>query len=189
MSFASWLSLLGRFTNRRNQRRRNSVGGVAAIVEVFETKALLSGYAGQGELWLPHSTPTAVSSATTSLLYGDDFGSPTVAITVAPTKGTVVDNGDGTFTYAANPNQIGSDSFDFEVTDSEGATHSGFCSVDLTNNGADAGYAYFAMQHSISGGIATHTTSIVYGDFDGDQVTVTIITAPTKGTLVDSTSG
>ena len=51
-----------------------------------------------------------------------DSDSLTVSITTLPTKGTVTNNGNGTFTYIAAVNQVGSDAFAFSVTDSKPGT-------------------------------------------------------------------
>ncbi|MDI5890552.1 retention module-containing protein, partial [Halomonas rhizosphaerae] len=45
-----------------------------------------------------------------------------VAVATAPTQGTVTYNGDGTFTYTANPGAEGSDSFSYTLTDADGDT-------------------------------------------------------------------
>ncbi|PRY70746.1 retention module-containing protein, partial [Halomonas ventosae] len=45
-----------------------------------------------------------------------------IAVTTAPTLGTVTYNGDGTFTYTANPGAEGSDSFSYTLTDADGDT-------------------------------------------------------------------
>ncbi|HUQ14157.1 MAG TPA: tandem-95 repeat protein, partial [Novosphingobium sp.] len=43
-----------------------------------------------------------------------------VAVTTGPTKGTVVYNGDGSFTYTPTPGKEGADSFTYTITDGDG---------------------------------------------------------------------
>ena len=45
-----------------------------------------------------------------------------VALATGPAKGTVSYNGDGSFTYTANPGAVGSDSFTYTITDADGDT-------------------------------------------------------------------
>ncbi len=45
-----------------------------------------------------------------------------VALATGPAKGTVSYNGDGSFTYTANPGAVGGDSFTYTITDADGDT-------------------------------------------------------------------
>jgi large repetitive protein len=45
-----------------------------------------------------------------------------VELTTGPAKGSVTYNGDGTFTYTANPGATGADSFTYTITDADGDT-------------------------------------------------------------------
>ncbi|WP_346064029.1 retention module-containing protein, partial [Halomonas salifodinae] len=53
-----------------------------------------------------------------------------IAVASGPSKGSVVYNGDGTFTYTADPGEEGVDSFTYTLTDSDGDTST--ATVDLT---------------------------------------------------------
>ncbi|UCD99351.1 MAG: tandem-95 repeat protein [Chloroflexota bacterium] len=48
-----------------------------------------------------------------------------------PVNGTLVDNGDGTFTYTPNPNFCGSDSFTYTITDGMGGTTTATAKINV----------------------------------------------------------
>jgi Big-like domain-containing protein len=139
MLFASWLSSRARSSALRSRHsRRKCPVSIAACVEIFEDKALLSGWASYATLSLPHSTASMTRSATTSVIYFNDLAPPSAVITTAPTKGSAIDNANGTFTYTANTNEVGTDSFIYQNTDSESVTHTATVSITLGNNPAYA---------------------------------------------------
>ncbi len=57
-----------------------------------------------------------------------------VALATAPAKGTVVYNGDGTFTYTPTAGQEGSDSFTYTITDGDGDTSTATVTVTLARD-------------------------------------------------------
>ncbi|MBO9695796.1 MAG: VCBS domain-containing protein, partial [Sphingopyxis sp.] len=57
-----------------------------------------------------------------------------VALATAPTKGSVVYNGDGTFTYTPTAGQEGSDSFTYMITDGDGDTATATVTVTLAKD-------------------------------------------------------
>ncbi|MDO9144089.1 MULTISPECIES: retention module-containing protein, partial [Comamonadaceae] len=59
-----------------------------------------------------------------------------VALASAPTKGTVVYNGDGTFTYTPTPGQEGTDSFTYTITDGDGDQSTATATVTLAPDSA-----------------------------------------------------
>ncbi|MFS0701592.1 beta strand repeat-containing protein [Cellulomonas sp. 179-A 4D5 NHS] len=105
----------------------------------------------------------------------------TVALVTAPSHGTVTLNAGGTGTYAPAAGYTGPDSFQYRVTDSQGAT-SAPATVQITVNGAPV-----AVDDT-----ATTTTGtavdvdVLDGDTDpnADALTVTTVTPPDHGTAV-----
>ncbi|MFV2065460.1 MAG: DUF4347 domain-containing protein, partial [Pirellulales bacterium] len=78
-------------------------------------------------------TPLVISAA--SLLANDtdiDLDTLSIASFTQPTSGTVVDNGDGTFTYSPTANFNGADSFSYTVNDGNGGTDT--ATVNITVN-------------------------------------------------------
>ncbi|MDH3539411.1 MAG: Ig-like domain-containing protein, partial [Acidimicrobiia bacterium] len=69
------------------------------------------------------------------------------SIAVPPARGTVISNGDGTFTYTPDPDFFGSDSFTYSICDSGGlcATTTVTVTVDPVNDDPVAGADIFAL--------------------------------------------
>ncbi|MGM0914587.1 MAG: retention module-containing protein, partial [Pseudomonadota bacterium] len=57
-----------------------------------------------------------------------------VAVATAPTKGSVVYNNDGTFTYTAAPGAEGSDSFSYTITDADGDTSTATVTLSIAED-------------------------------------------------------
>lgn len=57
-----------------------------------------------------------------------------VVLATAPTKGSAVYNGDGTFTYTPTPGQEGEDSFTYTITDGDGDTSTATVTVALAKD-------------------------------------------------------
>jgi hypothetical protein len=89
----------------------NAVGPVTAEAIVF------------GPLTAEDTTITVAPGATAtgdlSSLVSNGIPPYTFAVATGPTQGTVTVNPDGTYSYVANANAVGSDSFVYSVTDSE----------------------------------------------------------------------
>ncbi|MBI2665820.1 tandem-95 repeat protein, partial [Candidatus Woesearchaeota archaeon] len=56
-----------------------------------------------------------------------------LGISTAPTNGYVVINSDGSFTYTPNTNFVGTDTFKYDITDSNGGISTGIVVVTVTN--------------------------------------------------------
>jgi hypothetical protein len=69
------------------------------------------------------------------------------SVAVPPSNGTVVDNGDGTFTYSPDPDYSGTDSFTYTICDSGGLCDTGTVTVtvDPVNDDPIAGADTFAL--------------------------------------------
>ncbi len=97
----------------------------------------------------------------------------------APTKGNVIIDASGNFTYTPNGNQTGTDSFTFKVSDGE-----------LDSNPATVSIAVTAVNHPptvTDGALATSENSPVSGqlqanDPDNDTLTYTIVSNGALGT-------
>jgi CshA-type fibril repeat protein len=116
---------------------------------------------------------------------GDDFEVTSVG---TPSNGTATLNADGTVTYKPNPDYTGTDSFTYTVTDENGATDTATVTLSMepVNDRPDA-------EDDVR--VTDSTDPLVIDviandkDADGDTLTVTDVTTPSFGTVVDNGDG
>ena len=107
-------------------------------------------------------------------------------------NGTVVDNGDGTFTYTPDADFNGADSFTYTITDGRGYfdTATVNVTVDPVN---DAPVAQDdAISTPLDAAVVIDIASDLLGndtDADGDPLTLASFAQPSNGTLVDNGDG
>ncbi|NOX56798.1 MAG: tandem-95 repeat protein, partial [Planctomycetes bacterium] len=115
-----------------------------------------------------------------------DGDSLTYAPTTAASKGALVVNANGSFTYTPDPNVYGTDTIEFEVDDGKGGTSKGTLTVTI-NPVNDPPVAQDV-------GVTTNEDTPVSGtlkatDVDGDSLTYAPTTAASKGALVVNANG
>lgn len=130
--------------------------------------------------------------ATINVLANDSStdGSPlTVTTFTQPTNGTVINNGNGIFTYIPNPNFSGSDTF-FYLIDS-GGDPSGTVTifVESVNDPPTPTDDTFTTNEDTPIVISQTTLLINDIDVEGDVLTVTGFTQPANGTVIDNGDG
>ncbi|MBW7882604.1 MAG: tandem-95 repeat protein [Caldilineaceae bacterium] len=139
----------------------------------------------------PEDTAVSINVASNDI---DPDGNldPTSAVLISgPANGTLVNNGDGTFTYTPNANFNGTDSFVYEICDTDGLCDQATVTITVTpvNDGPDA------VDDSYSTAEDTPLTVPAPGvlnndtDVDGDALTVTGYTQPANGTVVQNADG
>jgi CshA-type fibril repeat protein len=110
----------------------------------------------------------------------------TVTGITTPENGTVTDNGDGTVTYTPNPGFIGTDTFEYTITDPQGNTDTAIVTVvvnpEVPNAVDDTGRT--PADTPITVNVIANDS-----DPDGDPLTVTGITQPANGTVIDKGDG
>ena len=115
----------------------------------------------------------------------------TIQSITQPSNGSVVDNGDGTFTYTPNANYNGPDSFTYTVSDGNGGTDT--ATVNLTVNPQnDNPVAVNDSDSTNEDVVLTINASDLLSndsDIDGDTLTIQSITQPTNGVVVDNGDG
>ncbi|WP_415686423.1 Ig-like domain-containing protein [Gillisia hiemivivida] len=116
---------------------------------------------------------------------GDDL---TVVSTTSPSNGTVVINENGTITYTPNDNFIGSDSFEYTISDGNGGTDT--ATVTITVNPInDAPIANDDVAEVDEDNPVTISVLDNDSDVDGDDLTVIDTTNPDNGTVVINENG
>ncbi|UXA15896.1 Ig-like domain-containing protein [Mycobacterium sp. SMC-4] len=116
---------------------------------------------------------------------GDDL---TVELVAGPANGSLALNADGSFTYTPDADFHGSDSFTYTATD--GAATSGVATVTITvtavNDAPVAVDDVFTVDEDtvLTGNVLTNDS-----DVDGDDLTVTLVTGPSNGTLTLNADG
>ena len=142
----------------------------------------------------PEDTPVSVDvAANDSDVDGDlDPSSANTDCTTCsgPSNGTLVNNGDGTFTYTPDEGFNGSDSFAYEICDAEGAcdTATVNITVEPVNDPpvANDDAASTSEDTPVTVDAAANDTD---ADGDLDPASATVISGPTNGTVVDNGDG
>ena len=118
----------------------------------------------------------------------DVFDTLSAALVTAPTKGKLVLNPKGDFTYTPNPGFVGIDTFIYSVSDGA-ATVPGTVSIDVTNSLPIANPDIYNVLHDR---VLTGFPGVLFNDFDFDPLdtlSAAVVTAPTKGKLVLNSKG
>ncbi|MEW6167713.1 MAG: retention module-containing protein, partial [Pseudomonadota bacterium] len=136
----------------------------------------------------------SLSISAASLLSNDsDIDGDTLVITgfTQPSHGTVVDNGDGTFTYAPDADYNGADSFTYTVSDGNGGTDT--ATVNLTVNPQNDPPIAVDDTYSTNedAALVISAASLLSNDsdIDGDSLVITGFTQPSHGSVVDNGDG
>ena len=133
---------------------------------------------------------TATLGVNDLLLNDTDLDGDTLTVNTTPvsgpSNGTLVLNGDGTFTYTPNANFNGSDSFVYEVSDGNGGTAQ--ATVNIIVDNVNVRPVAVADNYTVNEGERLDVSAIegVLAndvDADGGRLTVSIVSGPTNGTL------
>ena len=115
-----------------------------------------------------------------------DGDSLTYQVVTPPTKGAVVISATGSYTYTPTPYANGTDSFTYKAND--GLIDSNTATVSITITSIN--YAPTAQNGTlITDENAAKDGQVVVTDPDGNALTYTVLTNPTKGNLVFRTDG
>jgi len=119
----------------------------------------------------------------------DADGDPLIfALRTGPANGSVRVLEDGSFTYTPDADYAGFDSFTYTVYDGQGGMDIGSASVTVT--GVDDAPVAASDQVTTNKGIAISVAALSNdSDADGDMLTVTSVTQPAHGTVVNNGDG
>ncbi|MAM61271.1 MAG: hypothetical protein CMH11_07250, partial [Maritimibacter sp.] len=117
---------------------------------------------------------------------GDTFS---VIANTDPSNGSVVDNGDGTFTYTADAGYTGMDSFTYTIQDDKGATDTATVTVNVTQQGVNTVDAVNDMASTTAGTEVTIDVLANDSDPEGDSYAVISNTDAANGTVTDNGDG
>ena len=142
----------------------------------------------------PFATAEDTAVTTTSVLANDtdvdgDVLSVSGADAVSVGGGSVMNNGDGTFTYTPALNFNGADSFDYTVSDGNGGSDTGTVSITVTAvNDAPTANNNAAVTDEDT---PVTTVNVLANDIDIDSgiLSVDSFTQPANGTVVDNGDG
>ncbi|MFV2004531.1 MAG: Ig-like domain-containing protein, partial [Gammaproteobacteria bacterium] len=116
----------------------------------------------------------------------------TVTIMTPPVNGTLVDDGAGLLTYTHDGSVTTSDSFTYTVADNQGAL-SNTATVTLTVTGAGNQPPVAVDDSATANTSGSVVIDVLFNDTDADgtldNTTVTIMTPPVNGTLIDDGAG
>ncbi|MDP4270063.1 MAG: Ig-like domain-containing protein, partial [Bacteroidota bacterium] len=132
----------------------------------------------------PEDTPINGTGTATDV----DGDALTFSKATDPTHGTVVVNADGTYTYTPSANYNGPDSFNVTVSDGNGGTNTVVVNVTVTPvNDAPIAVNDYATTSEDSPKVINVLTND--SDVDGNALTITSVSVPTKGTVVVNGDG
>ncbi|MBA4020492.1 MAG: hypothetical protein C0483_25305 [Pirellula sp.] len=159
---------------RRNMRRRHRM-------DALEQRVVLNADAVDDDFATAHETPLLIAA---SQLYGNDSynsatGTPSVSLPATTSNGSIVDNGDNTWTYTPNPGFYGIDSFSYSLADDDPGADSAIVNIEVAfppapENGApsvpdyqDSVFQTFTLDRAAGALLAGAT------DPEGDMLSVT----------------
>ena len=116
-----------------------------------------------------------------------DGDTPSVSGCTQAAHGSVVNHGDGTFTYTPDGGYEGVDSFTYTIDDGHGGTDTATVTITVGNVAPDASDDVVSTQANQ----AVTTSSVLTNDTDanGDTLSVTGFTQPANGTVVHNGDG
>jgi subtilisin-like proprotein convertase family protein len=167
-------------------------GTASATVTISVTRVNSAPAAGNDAVTTPEDTALVMTAA--SLLANDtDYDRDTLSISAwtTPANGTLTRATTGNFTYTPKANWFGIDTFTYTVSDGYGGTATATVAITVTpvNDAPVARNDSFTTNQNIP---LTFTPLQLLNndtDIDGDALSVTAWTVPTRGTLVRNTDG
>ncbi|NOQ45425.1 MAG: tandem-95 repeat protein, partial [Desulfobulbaceae bacterium] len=132
-------------------------------------------------------TANAGATVTGQLIAGDvDGDSLSYSLTGTPTKGSALVNANGSFTYTANGDAAGTDSFSFKVND--GTADSNTATVTITINQVNDAPVAQNSSLSLDAGSSING-QLLANDSDNDPLNFLLVTSPEQGSITLNANG
>ncbi|MEJ7590002.1 MAG: Ig-like domain-containing protein [Planctomycetaceae bacterium] len=130
--------------------------------------------------------------AAADMLHNDadpDHDLVNVSISGNPTHGTLTQTAPGAWTYTPNANFVGTDTFQYTVSDGASTSAAATVEVEVKNSAPQGGDDRFSIPHDRT--FTTPTAEILENDYDadGDPLTVTLVSTVSHGTLILNANG
>lgn len=173
----------------------SDVGGVLANDQDLDNETLtvaVAADASHGTLSLAADgsftyTPDAGYAGFDSFTYtvsdGDELE---IAIVTSTGNGTLQETAEGDYQYTPNTGFVGTDTFTFRVSDGVTASSAATITIDVTNTVPRASNQAYRVQH---GETLSGDSLSTAADFDGDDMTVQLVTDAAHGDLTLNSDG
>ncbi len=196
MALRHWLeTIVAQFCRtplRPDSVRRRLPVAVATQVESLETLTLLSMVmASNDSASGVHNQPIVIDVLQNDMAMMDPMtmempGPLSAVLENGPSHGTLTANGSGGFTYVANANWAGVDSFTYHAKDGASVSSTATVSVMAMNSAPTAnGHSYSTKHdHSVSGSLLDGAY-----DSDGDSMTGILVQGPSHGSVSVNSNG
>ena len=163
-------------------------GSATAIVNITITAVSDAPVANNDSTTTNEDTDVTTGNVLTNDTDADGNTLTVAAGNPTATKGSVVNNGDSTFTYSPNPDTNGTDSFSYTVNDGTGSNDTATVTITVT----PVNDAPVAIADTFNAGAATLTSLNVLAndsDVDGDSLTITNVSAPSRSATITIVGG
>nr|WP_290222797.1 tandem-95 repeat protein [Trichocoleus desertorum] len=177
--------------------RDNANGGTAsATVNIVVNSTNDAPIAVNDAIATNEDTPTLITIAPTLLGNDSDPDGDSLFITgfAQPSRGSLVDQGDGTYFYTPNPNVSGTDSFSYTISDGRGGTATGVANITIApvNDAPTARNDAYTVNEDIRLSV-TAVNGVLRNDtdIDGDRLIVSVsdTNSVQGGTVVVNNNG
>lgn len=132
--------------------------------------------------------PVTINSIINDSDIDNNLDASTTEVLSGPSNGSMVNNGDGTFSYTPNENFNGADSFVYQVCDTDGACDTATVTI-IVNPVNDAPVANNDGVTTLEDEAVTFPVLNNDSDVDGDTLTVASFTQPANGAVVQNPDG
>jgi hypothetical protein len=136
-------------------------------------------------------TPVTIPATANDSDVDGNLDASSATVTRPPSNGSMINHGDGTFTYTPDKNYNGTDGFDYQICDTDGLcdTATVTITVDPVNDQPVAGDDSYSILEDMP--LQVPAPGILGNDYDidGDFLSVTLLSGPAHGAVTQNTDG